>query len=206
MIRCDVQLDDWHDLVQNAFHHHGVVIMPTDTVYGFSCDARDREAVEKIFELKHRPESRPLLVLASNLEMVKSCSIVSEEFEEWIAQYWPGPLTTILEARPGIFAPEGLAFGSTVAIRIPSSGIARECVELNGAPLISSSVNRSGHPPLRTIRQILAEFASSDPRPDVLLDAGDIPDVLPTTIVDCVRSPWRIVRNGSLIPIFPHVT
>lgn len=195
----------WVDMLRTLYQQHGVFIAPTESVYGLSCSALDPLAVERVYRIKRRDYHKPMIVLARDLEMVAEYCEVSDDVRGWVVEYWPGPLTLILPARRGMVASDVLAGGSTMAIRVSSHRVVSQCVEINGAPIISTSANFSGEEPLTREGDIRAQFSHTTLAPDLFICAGDLENALPSTIVDCTRTPWRIVRNGSLIPVFPHV-
>lgn len=196
--------DYWKTDLAAVYNQGGVFIAPTESVYGLSCDARDEDAVERIFRIKRRPQEKPMIVLAERLKSVAEYCVLSEDLQEWLEGYWPGPLTVVLNAREGVFAKNVLAGGTTVAMRVTSSPVMQDCIRMNGAPVVSTSANLSGDPPITASTEVRAIFDALEEQPDLFIDAGDLPHALPSTIVDCTRTPWRIVRNGSLIPTLPH--
>lgn len=194
----------WVEMLRSVYQQHGVFIAPTESVYGLSCSAVDPLAVEKVYRIKRRDYRKPMIVLARDLEMVSEHCAFSDDVRDWVRDYWPGALTLILPERRGALASDVLAGGSTVAIRVSSHRVIQKCIEINGAPIVSTSANFSGEEPLSREGDIRAQFGHSTLAPDLFISAGDLPSALPSTIVDCTRTPWRIVRNGSLIPVFPH--
>lgn len=195
----------WVDMLRTLYQQHGVFIAPTESVYGLSCSALDPLAVERVYRMKRRDYHKPMIVLARDLEMVAEYCEVSDDVRGWVSEYWPGPLTLILPARREMVASDVLAGGSTMAIRVSSHRVISQCIEINGAPIISTSANFSGEEPLTREGDIRAQFGHTTLAPDLFISAGDLPSALPSTVVDCTRTPWRIMRNGSLIPVFPHV-
>ena len=119
----------------------GLVAFPTETVYGLGANALDASAVAKIYEAKGRPETSPLIVHASSMEMARS--LVTEwprEAEELARRWWPGPLTLVLPKDPRI--PDIVTAGlGTVGVRIPAHPIALELIEAAGLPLAAPSAN-----------------------------------------------------------------
>ncbi len=158
----------------------GIAIMPCDTIYGIVGRVPDTEA--RIRAIKGRGETNPFLMLIESRSAVERLSDVRLDRE--VAALWPGPLTVVIPAREG----------GTVAVRVPSDPFLRRLVACVGAPLYSTSVNRSGQPPLGAISEIIREFEESV---NVIVDGGDILGREPSTILDVTQRPYRILREGA---------
>jgi L-threonylcarbamoyladenylate synthase len=160
----------------------GVVIMPCDTIYGFIGKYPDTD--RRIRALKGRDEKKPFLVLSS-----EACldSLTDRQIPEEFRKYWPGPLTLILYKKNG---------RTTVAVRIPDDPILLQIIDAVGAPVFSTSVNRSGSEALHGIEQIRKEFENEV---DLIVDGGNREGGSPSTIVDITSRPYRLVRRGSLV-------
>jgi L-threonylcarbamoyladenylate synthase len=159
----------------------GVVVMPCDTIYGIVGIAPASEA--RIRAIKGR-EQKSFLQLIVSAEWLNRFSDL--ELPEALTALWPGPLTLILPARSS---------PATVALRVPDDSLLRELMQELDRPLFSTSVNRSGEQPLWRIADIAEAFESSV---DLLVDAGDLQDRLPSTILDVTSRPYRILRQGAL--------
>ncbi len=157
-----------------------VVIMPCDTIYGFVGLVPGADPV--IRSLKGRGETKPFLQLADGPALV--ARYTAGPVPEDLAALWPGPVTAVLEN----------ASGGTTAWRVPEDPILRELVTMAGGPLYSTSVNRSGRPPLWRIADIRDEFGRDVP---CIVDGGDLPGRLPSTVVDVTVRPWKILRQGA---------
>ncbi len=147
----------------------GVVICPTDTVYGFLADASNKKAVEKIYKLKRRPKSKPLSLFVADLKMAKEIVEidVSPTFakasvgkqEKLLRGFWPGKVTAVLKRKPGLKL-HGLK-KDTVAIRISNHSFLKQVLILTNKPLVQTSVNLASQEPLNSIESILATFGKS---------------------------------------------
>jgi L-threonylcarbamoyladenylate synthase len=173
----------------------GVVIYPTDTIYGIGCDICNRDAVEKIFLIKRRAEGKTALILASSESMVRDIfTEITPRMRALMREFWPGPLTIIARSsrplHPYLRSEDGM-----VGIRIPSSRFCLRLIKETGTPIVSTSVNRSGTPPLICIKEIRTEFQSSV---DLLVDAGDTKSSLASTVLrvdgDCIT----LLREGAI--------
>ena len=157
-----------------------VVIIPTDTVYGFSGIAPWTE--DSIRQIKGREENKPFIQLISKPEDV--CLIAKDNIPDKLLKYWPGPLTVIVES----------VKGGTVAVRCPGDAWLRKVIEETGI-IYSTSVNRSGSSVLEECSQIIEEFNNEV---ELIVCDGDKINSLPSTIVSYVNSEIKIIRQGSL--------
>ena len=173
----------------------GLVAFPTETFYGLGANATDREAVRRVFQMKGRPESKPLLVLVDSVKMAESLALeVSDLARHLMAACWPGPLTLVFRAAPEL--PVELTAGTgTVGIRVPAHPIALGLVRAAGLPVTAPSANPTGAEPPTTAEHVRRFFEGSI---DLILDGGPTPGVRPSTILDVSVSPPRLLREGAL--------
>ncbi len=172
----------------------GVGAYPTETQYGIGCHALMEEPLDRIRALKHREEG-PFLCVAADREMIMD---LAAEFGDVAAAlagaFWPGPVTLLLPAREGIPAAlvgeEGL-----VGVRVSGHPAARRLPELLGAPVVSTSANRSGAPPIVEPDEILDVLGHGL---DLLVDGGRLRPGPPSTLVDGRRTPVRVWREGAV--------
>ena len=173
----------------------GVVAFPTETFYGLGAAALEPESVRRIFEIKGRPESKPLLVLVDSIGMAES--LVEEiPSHAWalIDRHWPGPLTLVLRARPGV--PAGVTAGTgTVGIRMSSHPVAIGLVRAAGTPVTAPSANPSGGAPPTSAERVLANF---DGAIDLMLDGGPTAGGPASTVVDLTVDPPQVLRPGAV--------
>ena len=173
----------------------GVAAVPTDTLYGLAADPFNAAAVKKLFRIKRRPENMPILLLVDSLQRMENLvARTPEGFRSLAARFWPGPLTMILPARPGI--PCAVTAGSgTVAVRLPRSALIRSLVRLARRPLTGTSANLSGRAGGRSADEADRQLGALL---DLLLDAGSAKRALPSTIVDLSGRAPRVVRSGAI--------
>ena len=172
----------------------GVVAFPTETFYGLGVAALDAAAVARLFAVKARPESRPILVLVDDAARVESCARVPARAAELIARHWPGALTLVLPARAVL--PAALTAGTgTIGVRQPAHAVARALVTALGAPVTAPSANRSGDPPPTRAEDVLATFEG---RIELILDGGATAGGLPSTVLDLTVEPPRVLREGAV--------
>ncbi len=173
----------------------GVAAVPTDTLYGLAADPFNPAAVKKLFRIKRRPANMPILLLVDSLQRMEG--LVERPpagFRLLAARFWPGPLTMILPARPGV--PDAVTAGSgTVAVRLPRSALIRSLVRFSRRPLTGTSANLSGSAGGRSADEVSRQIGGLL---DLLLDAGPARRSLPSTIVDLSGGPPRVVRSGAV--------
>lgn len=173
----------------------GIVVFPTDTVYGVGALAGNERAVRKIFRAKRRPPERALPVLiADETDLARVAAAVPAAARRLAQAFWPGPLTLVLRRAPG-FRGVGLPEDDTVGVRIPDLDIARALIRAAGGALAVTSANISGQPSPRTAQEAAAQIGRGV---DLILDGGACPGGVESSVVDCSRSPVRLLREGAL--------
>jgi L-threonylcarbamoyladenylate synthase len=172
-------------LLQNG----GVGFMPSDTVYGLSCRALNRPAVERIYEIKGRDWGKPFIILISSLEMLDLLSIDREEVKP-AEKYWPGPLTIICSAPA---APAWLHRGTqTLAVRIPNQPELLKLIDQTG-PLVSTSANQQGHTTAASAAEAKEIFGETL---DFYVDQGRLSNKS-STIVKLEQGKLKVLRQGA---------
>jgi L-threonylcarbamoyladenylate synthase len=172
----------------------GLIVYPTETLYGIGADASDPAAIRKVHEAKGRTERKPILVIVDSVEMmlpyVETVSLAARILME---KLWPGPLTLVFKAS-GLVSSELVQNTGTIGIRIPSSRLCLRLLAHLRVPLTSTSANSSGEKPLRTIKKIQGRLTGID----LYLDAGELPESQPSTIVDVSGDIPRVLRGGAV--------
>ncbi|HET9372840.1 MAG TPA: L-threonylcarbamoyladenylate synthase [Vicinamibacterales bacterium] len=173
----------------------GIVIVPTDTLYGLAVDPRSAAAVADVFDLKGRDDQAALpLLAASGAQVEETIGRLGPVGRDLAARFWPGPLALILDA-PEEVAPAVHAGTGGVAVRVPAHEIARRLALEFGWPLTATSANRSGSPAVRSVAALAALAAD---RRVFTIDAGLVPGGAASTIVDVRPTPPRLVREGAV--------
>lgn len=173
----------------------GVIIYPTETFYGLGGHPKMERAIERIYRIKGRDSGKPLPLIASDLDAVREAvSGWSDIAERLAAVFWPGPLTLLLPASSS-FPPALHAGTGSVAIRISSHPMARTLAKRAGGVLIATSANRSGDPACRSVGEIPPEVTDLV---DLVLDTGELPGGLPSTIVALTPFGPELVRSGCI--------
>lgn len=174
-----------------------IIIAPTETIYGLSCDATNSDAVEKIIKIKDRPKDKGLVVLVKNLKMLKEIAKVPKEKEKILQKIWPGPVTCVFETKEG-FLPEKVQSDGTVAVRVSSHPFFKVLFQSLNKPVVSTSANISGEKPLENPNQLKEVFQENSEDIDLLIDWGKIENKKPSTIIDLTVSPPECVREGQI--------
>ena len=174
--------------IAEVLRSSGVVLLPTDTIYGLHALATDEKAVARVAELKGREETKPFIVLASSIDQLGRLGVsVGAEVLESLAAIWPAPLTAILSLFHPIPASRG---GDSLAVRIPDLPWLRELAALTG-PLVSTSANRSGEPPATSPAGVAREWQQ---RLDGIVDGG-VREGEPSAVLDLSGAHPRFLRE-----------
>lgn len=175
----------------------GVIILPTDTVYGIAASLSSAPALSRLFEAKGRSSDKTLpILLASPDQLSLVATGASERAIELARHFWPGPLTVVLPARPGLPS-EVLAEDHTVGVRIPDHSFARAVIAAAGGALAVTSANRSGYPP--ALDAPSAATALGD-QVDATFDGGSVAGGVPSTVVRIKENNIEILREGAISP------
>ncbi|MGH7332010.1 MAG: L-threonylcarbamoyladenylate synthase [Candidatus Rokuibacteriota bacterium] len=173
----------------------GLVGFPTETFYGLGAAIGHEDAVARIFRIKGRPDSKPLLILVESAAMVETVAEVSDEARALMARYWPGALTLVLPARAAVPALVTAGTG-TVGVRHSAHPLASALVRRLHAPVTAPSANHSGGPPPTTAAEVLQAF---DGQIEAVIDGGRTAGGLPSTVLDLTVFPPCIRRQGAVV-------
>jgi L-threonylcarbamoyladenylate synthase len=191
------------DLLQGG----GLLAIPTETVYGLAADARNVDAVARIFALKGRPADHPLIVHIADADQLDDwATAIPEAARKLAAAFWPGPLTLILKKRADV--PDVVTGGQdTVGLRCPDHPLTLALLTAFSGGLAAPSANRFGRISPTTAAHVRAEFAADAPS---ILDGGPCTIGIESTIIDLSQSPPRILREGhirhaQLLPFLPEL-
>jgi L-threonylcarbamoyladenylate synthase len=168
--------------------------MPTDTLYALSANARNAEAVRRVYEIKVREQGKPLPLFVSGLEMAEAFGVLTPSSRGLMQRFWPGGLTVVVARQPG-FESEALAGGSTVALRQPDNAVALAVLAGLGEPLTATSANRSGDADPVSADEVRRQL---DGAIDLVIDTGPCVVGVSSTIVDCSGPEHRILRQGAI--------
>jgi L-threonylcarbamoyladenylate synthase len=172
-----------------------VIVFPTETVYGLGADALNPAAVEKVFQLKGRNPNSPIPVIVADQAMLQGVvEKIPPVARTLMEQFWPGPLTLVLPAAPGM-PKQLLNRTGGVGVRISSQHIATELAQSFGRPLTATSANPSGQQAASTIEQAQNYFASDI---EIFLDGGKLPSKTGSSVVEVIDDRIKIIRAGEI--------
>ena len=181
--------------ISKTLNNGGIVVFPTETVYGIGADATNSNAVKKIFDAKGRPQDNPLIVHISNLEMIEEYTYgVNAVEKKLIENFWPGPLTIILKSKNKLsnYVTAGL---DTVGVRMPDNDIALNIIEASKKPIAAPSANVSGKPSGTKLSDIFEELNN---KVDVFVDGGNTIIGIESTVVKVEKNVVNILRPGKI--------
>lgn len=186
------------DKVVEVLRNDGVIIAPTDTVYGLMANAQSKTAVEKILAIKGRSSGKPLPIFIPSFEMLKDVAIVEDErIEKFLRKVWPGKTTCVLSARGWLPLALRGKEGLTIGVRIPDYQWLWKIMEKLEGPVTATSANVSGYPPHTRIKEVIGEFEKLPLQPDLIIDAGDLVPSEPSAVLDCTVYPPEILRGDK---------
>jgi tRNA threonylcarbamoyl adenosine modification protein (Sua5/YciO/YrdC/YwlC family) len=183
------------DEVVRTLEAGGVVVLPTDTVYGLAALPTDAAASARLFQLKGRGDDVPLAVLCASAH--QALALVAEPVVPAVVavadRWWPGPLTLVLPRRPGV----DLHLGEpqdTVGLRVPDDDLV-QAVAARVGPIAATSANRHGQPTAVTAQEATDQLG---PGVDLVVDGGRL-EGRSSTVIDATVTPWRVLRDGPLV-------
>lgn len=186
------QLDRAAQLLQSK----AVVAFPTETVYGLGADATSSQAIRGIYQAKGRPSDNPLIVhIAQRSQLMELTTHVPPKAQQLMDQFWPGPLTIILNVKRQAVAPEVTAGLSTIAIRMPDHAIALNLIAQAGRPIAAPSANTSGKPSPTTAQHVMDDLAG---KIAAIVDGGETGVGLESTVIDLTSDVPTILRPGGV--------
>lgn len=182
--------------IANALKEGKLVVFPTDTVYGIGTNAYDEDACEKIYEVKGRPKVKPLIVLISDMYMLKEMiDYITPAEQKLIDAFWPGPLTIKFKKKEGVLPDVVSAGDEYLRIRLINEGLIHNIIQTAGIPIVAPSANLSGSLTGTKIENIVNELGG---KVDYILDCGDIENDTASTIVQVEEEKVLIIREGKI--------
>jgi L-threonylcarbamoyladenylate synthase len=171
----------------------GLVAFPTDTVYGVGALAFDGKAVESIYGAKDRPTEKAIPVLIGDKDDLEKVGIhIPASAHKLAFRFWPGPLTILVPKRADL--PESVSATATVGVRVPDHDVARALLRAAG-PMAVTSANISGGQSPVTAEEVYEQLGG---RIDLIIDGGQTPGGVPSTLVDCTPSELKVLREGPV--------
>jgi tRNA threonylcarbamoyl adenosine modification protein (Sua5/YciO/YrdC/YwlC family) len=192
-VKFSLAIEEAIDCLKNG----GVIVYPTDTIYGFGCDALNEKAVEKIYKIKKRKNNKPLSVMMRNTEELKKYAYLDVRNIKILETILPGPYTLILPGAKKL-PPAVTGDSANIGIRIPNHPVAQKLSEAFENPIVSTSVNISESDPLSDPFKIVDLFSRETFQPDLVLDFGKLKSAKPSIIIDLTRRNPQIIRSGMM--------
>ncbi len=171
----------------------GVIAFPTDTVYGIAVSAFNPPGIEKLYEIKERPNVKAIPVLVGTMEQLDQvASNLPPYARKLVNEFWPGALTLVVPALASL--PPNLSPTPTIGVRMPDHLLLRELIRRSG-PLATTSANLSGYVNSLTAQEVVEQLGG---RVNLVLDGGKTQGEIPSTVVDCTHEKGRVLREGTL--------
>lgn len=175
----------------------GIVLYPTDTLYGLGADALSNDAVAKIYSIKSRDERKPIHCIVADLAMARQYGTFSERAAALAEKFLPGPLTIVVEKKDEIDTGVCRNIG-TIGFRIPDNDFCIELARVFGKPYTTTSANFSGEASERSVEKILAQLGGAASHIDLVVDAGELPERAPSTVVGVSGPDVVVLREGAI--------
>jgi L-threonylcarbamoyladenylate synthase len=172
----------------------GVIGFPTDTSYGLGANPFDEDAIDRIFRIKQRSETKPILLLVNSIHMAETLSRPADVFSPLVQRFWPGPLTLVVPAVPSL-SDKVTAATRTVGLRWPAADFATTLIGRFGLPITATSANRSTRASAVTAEEVRIQLGSSL---DALIDGGTLPVRGGSTLLDLTSDPPVLLREGPI--------
>jgi len=163
----------------------GIVIFPTDTVYGIGCRFNDKDAIARLYKIKKTPTGQPFPILVSDLSQVEELAIINKTGEKLMKKYWPGALTIVLKSKKG---------REKIGFRMPDSSLVRSLIDGVGEPIIGTSANFHGFQAPKSYEELDADFIKLV---DFVME-GECEGGVESTVVDATLNPPRALRRGAI--------
>lgn len=181
-------------LASEAVKRGGVIVYPTDTVYGLGANALNPEAALKVFVIKNRPLDQGMPVAVSGIGMAEELAIVTEEARRLMERFWPGALTILLKKKP-VVPPTVTGGGEKIGLRAPNHAVPLSIIRASRLPLIATSANRHGRPNPTTAEEASRQLGEMV---DLVIDGGRSEAPVPSTVIDITLELPSIVRDGPV--------
>jgi len=164
----------------------GLVVFPTETVYGIAANLLNKDTVDKLYKIKKRSHTKPFTVHISDLKMLEGMGCrITKEAKVLIDKFWPGPLTIILKSGDG----------KKIGFRMPANSVALALISAAGVPVIAPSANISGKKAPTSAEEVLKDL---DKEIDMILDSGKTEVGIESTVIDLTVNPPKILREGAV--------
>ncbi len=179
-------------MAANVLQNGGVILFPTETVYGIGADSRNISACERIYSIKNRPTDNPFIIHVDSIESIDKIARIPKQYRDCITHFIPGPITFILEKKDESLFSTGL---STIGVRVPSNTIANTLLKLSKIPVSAPSANLSGKPSITRAADAITQFQG---KVDFILQGSDSEIGIESTVVDLTGTVPILLRPGKI--------
>lgn len=187
-------------LAKDALTAGGVIVYPTETSYGLGCGATNKQAVEKLYKLKHQPANKPSILVVASLAMAEEYGVFSETARQLANKYWPGPLTLVVPVKPDNTLVPCLInqANQTVGLRWSSYKLVEDLSRAINQPMVSTSANISGQADTYSLAEVELQFKNNLDQISPMIDGGILPGIKPSTVVEVIGDEIKVLRQGEL--------
>lgn len=182
--------------IKIAFTYGEIIGIPTETVYGLAADARNGEAINKIFSAKGRPGDNPLIIHIHDISQLKDfTAVLDARVTKLMEAFWPGPISFILPLKGDYLSTNAVAELDSVAVRMPSHPVGRKVLQYADMPLAAPSANISGKPSPTNAQHVIDDL---EDKVYGVIDSESAIYGIESTVLDCTQFPYRIARPGAV--------
>jgi len=183
--------------IVGALKEGKAVVIPTDTAYGLAANALDEKAIKKVFAIKNRPKLKPFSVLVRDQKMAERIAYFNSRAKKIFKKFLLGPLTVVVKKKRVV--PNILTSGqSNIGIRVSGDKVTRALMKKTDFPITATSANLSGKKVPYSIEEVLKQYKDQKLKPDLIVDAGPLLKVKPSTILDLSGKKPKILRKGPI--------
>ena len=189
------QINKTAKIVAGVLKNGGVVVYPTDTLYGLGANAFNEDAIVKVQKIKKQDRSKPISVVVKDIKMARRIACIDSKVEKILNRIWPGPITAVLRKKdiiPYILT----GAGETVAVRISDNKFVSALLSKIDFPVTATSANISGENNLLKPEEIVEKLGGEKTSPDLFINTGKIKNSIASTIIDLTASTPKIIRMG----------
>lgn len=174
----------------------GIVLYPTDTIYGLAVDATNVRALANLRELKGREAKKPISIVVPSVESISTYAVMNDAARALAERFLPGALTLVMKAKDTV--PQELVLAGGIGLRIPDDTFCLALAGAFGKPYTATSANKSGREPGSTVETILTQFGSGAHGIDLVIDDGERRGRKASTVVTTVSGTPYILREGAI--------
>lgn len=192
----DTNLKEAAKKATDVLRRGGIVLYPTDTVYGLGVAAHNLDAIERLRNLKGRERKRPISVIVADARSIEKYATLTPLAEKFAESHLPGPLTLVVPANESM--PDSLTLNGAIGMRVPNEPFCLALAKEFGKPFTTTSANKAGMGTPRNVEDIMQHFRMNLDAIDLIVDGGERANPNPSTVVSCVGEVPYVLREGAL--------